>query len=218
MQNACDELRLYWEEYAEGALEEPLARDLAGHLEGCARCRESYPEIARLVRELRSAFKGPVSERVWEGAIERIRAEGGFRAPQVRRLSGWRLGLAAAAAGLVAGIFVRSFVGPRPPQPIPSRYLLQEAPHGKTAPRIDASIASHDDASATTVLKWQTPPVPRPGDAIELKGKDRIFSAKVLSVTGPFVIIRWETTPPERALRDGEIYQVRSDERVETPR
>lgn len=135
MKSDCQELRLYWEEYAEGELPEKLARPVAAHLEGCADCRANYEEVRELVADLRAIPLPEVSERVWEGALARIRSE-----PQVprapRRLrSAWRVGLAAAAALLaVAALGVFWDLARRRPDLPPTLTSVEEVlkpVHGK---------------------------------------------------------------------------------------
>lgn len=115
---------------------EPVGADIAGHVRGCEECGAVLAALSEVRRELRRLPELEPPSHSWAAIEQQLRSP----APRPRsslgsRVTGWRAGTAAAAAGLGALVFV----------------LLIEPIMRGSSPATDSGESRHDNKTSQTL-------------------------------------------------------------------
>lgn len=149
----CEDVRDRLDDYVDGELAQGERDVLAGHLTGCAACREQERGLRRLLAEAAALPRETAPAReLWPGIAERLRPA--VLAFPRRRTSFQPLTLAAAAAVLIAlSSAVTWRVARRPLAPVASRFVTAPtATLVALTPVVDLLDAEREYASATSDL------------------------------------------------------------------
>lgn len=129
--SACDRYRGWIHSRIDGDLDADAARELRAHLGSCASCRDEATSLEMVAVGLRDLRPETMPDAAFEAVLAHTSGSSRGRVvPFVRRRAAW-IGLAAAAAVVVAAILVPSWrggpVGPTPEETARARQEAQMA-------------------------------------------------------------------------------------------